>query len=135
MKRDKRWMDLIEKVRKDFAYLKDRYFALLIFGSQAKGYSVPGSDIDVCIVAKEAARVANCYHEIYPHVRMDLYDVVIFEHCDDDLKSEIARNHFIVYCKDEEGLERYLDVYKSRAINLRALAEIGVELRAVVDAL
>jgi predicted nucleotidyltransferase len=128
-------MTLIQQVRDDFAYLKDRYFAILIFGSHAKGYSVPGSDIDVCIVAKEAARAVNCYHEIYPNVRMDLYDVVIFEQCDDDLKSEIARNHLVVYSRDSEGLERYLDAYKSRKIGLRALAEIRVDLRAVVDAL
>jgi predicted nucleotidyltransferase len=128
-------MNLNQKVRDDFAYLKDRYFAILVFGSHAKGYAVPGSDIDVCIVTKEAPRAAICYHEIYPNVRMDLYDVVIFEHCDDDLKSEIARNHLVVYSKDKEGLERYLNAYKSRAISLRTLHDIEVELRAVVDAL
>jgi len=128
-------MDTIQKVRDDFAFLKDKYFAVLVFGSHAKGYSVPDSDIDVCIVTKEPRRVVSCYHEIYPHVRMDLYDVVIFEHCDDDLKSAIARDHLVVYSVNSEELERYLTAYTSRAISLRTLHEIEVDLGAVVDAL
>ena len=128
-------MDTIQKVRDDFAFLKDKYFAVLVFGSHAKGYSMPNSDIDVCIVTKEPRRAVNCYHEIYPHVRMDFYDVVIFEQCDADLKAEIARHHLVVYSADSEDLERYLTAYTSRAISLRTLHEIEVDLKAVVDAL
>jgi len=127
---------IIQKVRKDFAFLKDRYFAILIFGSHAKGYTSSISDIDVCIITKNIPNSTTiCYNEIYPKVRMDVYDVVIFEHCDDRLKSEIAKNHLMVYCKDEKELERYLEPYKSIEIKIRTLEEIVGELRSVVNAL
>ena len=128
-------MDIIQKVRRDFAFIRDRYFAILVFGSYAKGYTVPNSDIDVCIVAKERLKRRICYNEIYPKVRMDVYDVVVFEDCDDELKSEIAKNHIIVYCKDEKELKRYLEPYKPLEFKIRALKEIVGELRSVVDAL
>ena len=127
---------VIQKVRRDFAFIEDRYFAILVFGSHAKGDTAPRSDIDVCIVMKDDLNgVTICYNEIYPNVRMDIYDVVIFEHCDDRLKSEIAKNHLMVYCEDEKELERYLEPYKSIEIKIRTLEEIVGELRSVVDAL
>jgi len=127
---------IIQKVKKDFAFIADRYFAILVFGSHAKGYTAPISDIDVCIVAKNGSNDAViCYNEIYPKVRMDIYDVVIFENCDDELKSEITKNYLIIYCKDEKELEHYLEPYKSLEIKRKTLREIIRELRLVVDAL
>jgi len=126
-------MDVIQKVRKDFAFIQDRYFAIIVFGSYAKGYTVPNSDIDVCIVAKNRLERKIFYNEIYPKVRMDIYDVVVFEDCNDELKSEIAKNHIIVYCKDEKELKRYLEPYKSLEFKIRALKEIVGELRLVSD--
>ncbi len=127
---------IIQKVREDFAFIEDRYFAILLFGSHAKGDIASRSDIDVCIVMKDDLDCATiCYNMIYPNVRMDIYDVVIFEHCDDRLKSEIAKNHLIVYCRDEKELEGYLEPYKSVESELRTLDEIAGELRFVVDAL
>lgn len=126
-------MDVIQKVRKDFAFILDSYFAILVFGSHAKGYTVPISDIDVCIVAKNRLKRQIFYNEIYPKVRMDVYDVVIFEDCNDELKSEIAKNHIIVYCKDEKELNRYLGPYKGLEFKRRALREIVGDLRSVCD--
>jgi len=126
-------IDVIQKVKKDFAFISDRCFAILVFGSHAKGYTVPNSDRDVCIVAKNRLKREIFYNEIYPKVRMDVYDVVIFEECNDELKSEIAKNHIIVYCKDEKELERYLEPYKSLEFKIRALKEIVSDLRAVSD--
>jgi predicted nucleotidyltransferase len=127
-------MGIIQKVRKDFAFIADRYFAILVFGSHAKGYTVPRSDIDVCIVTKDELNAAPIfYNEIYPNVRMDVYDVMAFEGCNDELKSEIARNHITVYCNDEEELERYLEPYKRLEFKMRTLREIAGELRSVID--
>jgi hypothetical protein len=64
---------------------------------------------------------------------MDVYDVVIFEDCNDELKSEIAKNHITVYCKDEKELERYLEPYKRLEFKGRTLREIVGELRSVVN--
>ena len=126
-------MDVIQKMREDFAFILDRYFAILVFGSHAKGYTVPISDIDVCIVAKDRLKGPIFYNEIYPKVRMDVYDMVVFENCNDELKSEIARNHLIVYCKNERELERYLEPYKSIKIKMRTIREIVGDLRSVCD--
>jgi len=126
-------MDVIQKVRKDFAFIEDRYFAILVFGSHAKGYTMPISDIDVCIVAKNRLKGEILYNEIYPTVRMDVYDVVIFEDCNDELKSEIAKKHIIAYCNDEKELSQYLEPYKSLDFKRRALKEIVGELRSVID--
>lgn len=131
---DDKGRGIIQKVRKDFAFIEDRYFAILIFGSHAKGYISSISDIDVCIIAKNGSNsAAICYNEIYPKVRMDVYDVVIFEDCNDELKSEIAKNHITVYCKDEKELERYLEPYKRLEFKIRTLREIVGELRSVVN--
>ncbi|CAD6492119.1 MAG: hypothetical protein DIAAKJNI_00230 [Candidatus Argoarchaeum ethanivorans] len=126
-------MDVIQKVRKDFAFILDRYFAILVFGSHAKGYTVPISDIDVCIVTKNRLKRQIFYNEIYPKVRMDVYDMVVFENCNDELKSEIAKNHLIVYCKDEKELERYLEPYRSIKTKMRTIREIAGDLRSVCD--
>lgn len=64
---------------------------------------------------------------------MDVYDMVVFENCNDELKSEIARNHLIVYCKNEKELERYLEPYKSIKIKMRTIREIVGDLRPVCD--
>ncbi|NQE45733.1 hypothetical protein C5S31_06915 [ANME-1 cluster archaeon GoMg2] len=125
--------DVIPEVRKDFAFIWDRYFAILVFGSHARGYTVPISDIDVAIVAKNSMKRRMFYNEIYTKVRMDIYDVVFFEDCNDELKSEIAKNHIIVYCKDETELKRYLEPYKSLDFKRRTLKEIVVDLRSVCD--
>jgi len=126
-------IDVIQKMRKDFAFILDRYFAILVFGSHANGYTVSSSDIDVCIVARDRLKGQIFYNEIYPKVRMDVYDIVVFENCNDELKSEIARNHLIVYCKNEKELERYLEPYKSIKIKMRTIREIVGDLRSVCD--
>jgi len=123
----------IQKVRKDFAFIADRCFAILVFGSYTKGYTSPISDIDVCIVTKNELEGRILYNEIYTNLRTDIYDVLVFEDCSDELKSEIAKNHNIVYCKDEEELERYLKPYKFLEPKKRTLKEIIGELRSVID--
>jgi len=75
------------------------------------------------------------YHEVYPKIRMDMYDVVIFENCDDYLKSEIAKNHIIVYCKDENVLDEYLKPYKLLSFKKKPLIEIIGEIKGVAGEL
>jgi predicted nucleotidyltransferase len=126
-------MDFIQKVRKEFAFFEDRCFAIMVFGSYAKGHTVSNSDIDVCIVAKSSEKKDLFYNEICLKVRMDVYDVVIFEDCNDELKSGIAKNHIVVYCEDETELDQYLKPYKSLEFKIRTLKEIVGELRSVTD--
>ena len=129
--------ELIEKVRIDFSIFQDRFWGILIFGSRVKNYSTSISDIDVCIVLKESSKLQKSflYHEIYPKIRMDAYDVVIFENCDDYLKSEIAKNHIIVYSKDENVLEEYLEPYKLLSFKRKSLIDIIGEIKSVAGEL
>ena len=129
--------ELIEKVRIDFSIFQDRFWGILIFGSRVKNYSTSISDIDVCIVLKESSKLQKSflYHEIYPKIRMDVYDVVIFENCDDYLKSEIAKNHIIVYSKDENVLEEYLEPYKLLSFKKKSLIDIIGEIKSVAGEL
>ena len=129
--------ELIKKVRSDFSIFQNRFYGILIFGSRVKNYSTPISDIDVCIVLKKSSKLQKSllYHEVYPKIRMDLYDVVIFENCDNDLKSEIAKNHITVYSKDEKVLEEYLEPYKLLSFKKKPLIEIIGEIKGVVGEL
>ena len=129
--------ELIEKVRSDFNIFQNRFSGILIFGSRVKNYSTSISDIDVCIVLKKSSKLQKSflYHEVYPKIQMDMYDVVIFENCDDDLKSEIAKNHIIVYSKDENVLEEYLKPYKLLSFKKKPLIEIIGEIKGVAGEL
>ena len=129
--------ELIEKVKSDFSVFQNRFYGILIFGSRVKNYSTSISDIDVCIVLKKSSKLQKSllYHEVYPKIRMDVYDVVIFENCDNDLKSEIAKNHMIVYSKDENVLEEYLEPYKLLSFKKKSLIEIIGEIKGVTGEL
>ena len=129
--------ELIEKVKCDFSIFQKQFFGILIFGSRVKNHSTSISDIDVCIVLKESSKLQKSllYHEVYPKIRMDVYDVAIFENCDDYLKSEIAKNHIIVYSKDENVLEEYLKPYKLLSFKKKPLIEIIGEIKGVAGEL
>ena len=129
--------ELIEKVRRDFSIFRNRFSGILIFGSRVKNYSTSISDIDVCIVLKKSSKLQKSflYHEVYPKIRMDVYDVVIFENCDEYLKSEIAKNHITVYSKDENVLEEYLEPYKLLSFKKKPLIEIIGEIKGVAGEL
>jgi predicted nucleotidyltransferase len=129
--------ELIKKVKSDFSIFQNRFYGILIFGSRVKNYSTTISDIDVCIVLKKSSKLQKSllYHEVYPKIRMDVYDVVIFENCDNDLKSEIAKNHITVYSKDENVLEEYLEPYKLLSFKKKPLIEIIGEIKGVAGEL
>ena len=125
---------ILEKVREDFAFCRDTFFAILIFGSYARGTEESYSDIDVCIVRKKCTNAGTVLYDIiYPHVQMDKYDVVIFEGCSDDIKSDIAENHLVVYSGDEGELNEYLRPYLELRPEQRNPREILGEMRSVVD--
>lgn len=127
---------IIEKVREDFAFCKDDFFAILIFGSYARGEEESYSDIDVCIVLKDCTDCGTILYDIiYPHVRMDQYDVVIFEGCSEGIQSDIAENHLVVYAGDEGGLNAYLHPYLKFNPEQRNTREILGEMRSAVDAI
>lgn len=128
---------LTEKVAEDFWYFRDKFFGILIFGSYVKDYQTSISDIDICIVTKKTSKEQQgiLYNEIFPKIRMDVYDVVIFEDCNNELKSEIAKNHITVYAKDEKYLEDYLEPFKRFTFEKRSFVDIINEIKGVVSEL
>lgn len=49
---------------------------------------------------------------IYLKVKIDVYNIVVFENCHNKLKLEIAKNYIIPYCKNEKKMKQYLELYK-----------------------
>ena len=52
---------VIHRVRRDFAFCSGNYFAVLIFGSYARGEEEHYSDIDICIVSKNRRNIVQYY--------------------------------------------------------------------------
>ena len=127
---------VIHRVRRDFAFCSEKYFAVLIFGSYARGEEEHYSDIDICIVSKNRKEYSTIlYDEIYPNVRMDRYDVVIFEGCSESIRSAIAKDYIIVFCKNPEELGDYLKSCQDFKPLVKNREKILDELRSVVDAI
>ena len=127
--------EIIQKVKKDFSFISDRCFAVLIFGSYARNEANYYSDIDVCIVLKDRKiEPGILYEDIYQNVRMDIYDVVIFEGCSEDLKYDISKDHIIVYCREPEELENYLKPSPDFFPIKKTKKELLDELRSIVNA-
>lgn len=126
----------LEKAGDDFAFCRNRFFAVLMFGSYARGEAGPHSDIDICIVLGENRDTGTIlYDEIYPHVRMDHYDVVIFEGCNKELQFDIATRHLVVYAGDREKRTKYLQPHLKYQPHQKNPQEILDELRSVVNAI
>ena len=125
---------IIKKVREDFLFIRDRCFAVLIFGSYARGEESPCSDIDVCIVLKEGSiNKGILYQDIYENIRMDEYDVVIFESCEKHLKYEISKDYIIAYCNNPEELKKYLTPSPGYTPIKKTRKELLNELGAVLN--
>lgn len=126
--------ELMEHIKRDFGIFQDRFSGIVLFGSYASGNPAPTSDIDVCIITKGSQKNSKSilYNEIYPKIRMDVYDVVVFEDCNDELKSEIAKNHMILYSKDEKAIEEYLEPFRYMVFEKRSIADIIAKIKGVV---
>jgi len=101
----------VEEIERDFAFLKDRVLAILIFGSKAKGEEHEKSDYDICIVKADS-------HEIIREVfrRIDVinkkYDVHLFEELPLYMKIEVIKNHRVIFSRDIYGLYEYFYFYR-----------------------
>lgn len=105
-------MDLVEKIKRDFAVLTERrdVLAVLLYGSQASGDSTPRSDVDICIVAPEADR-DSLFRTILKYFR-EPYDVKIFESLPMYLKIQVIKNHVLIYVRDILDLYEYFYTYR-----------------------
>lgn len=104
---------LLASLKKEFAFLKDRVLALLLYGSHATGDAHRRSDVDLCIVRPDTEAVLT---ETFR--RVDVagkgYDVYLFEELPLYLQVEIIRSHRVVLCRDIYDLHEYFYPYRKR---------------------
>ena len=70
---------IIEKARKDLAFLQGDVLGVLFYGSWATGENHENSDIDICIVALSVEDKAALWRSAIAVVRDDCYDIRIFQ--------------------------------------------------------
>ncbi len=119
----------ISEIEKDFALFKDKAFAILLFGSFARGEQTKKSDIDVCIVAKEIKKVKEIWDRILESGLTAKYDIKIFELLPLKLKIEVIKDGKILWCKNENELSYYFwkfrKIWKDEILQKRKL---GLEI-------
>ena len=103
---------IVARVRADLRFLDDPHWegllGVLLYGSQATGEAGENSDIDLCIVAPQAADQSKLWRQFVSHMRDSRYDVRIFELLPLYLKAAVIEQGVVVHCKDEPELYEYL---------------------------
>jgi predicted nucleotidyltransferase len=104
--------EIVAKVKEDLSFLQDpvwreQILGVLLYGSQATGEAGPRSDIDLCIVAPQAADRSFLWRKFISHLRDSRYDVRIFELLPLFLKAAVMEQGVLVHCQDEPELYEY----------------------------
>ena len=104
--------DIVARVKTDLQFLQEplwqeRLLGVLLYGSQATGEAGENSDIDLCIVAPQAADQSKLWRHFISHLRDSRYDVRIFELLPLYLKAAVIEQGIVVHCKDEPELYEY----------------------------
>ncbi|NOZ81898.1 MAG: nucleotidyltransferase domain-containing protein [Candidatus Micrarchaeota archaeon] len=97
--------ELVERIKKDFADFEDTVFAIILFGSFARGEQTEKSDIDICLVARE--KVNETWNRVLESGLTEKYDIKIFELLPLKLKIEVINTGKVIFCKDENELSYY----------------------------
>ena len=98
---------IVEKAKKDLAFLQDNVLGVLIYGSWATGESHEKSDIDICIVAPSAEDKIALWRETIAKIRDDRYDIRIFELMPIHLRMAVIEQGMVVYSRDVLELYEY----------------------------
>lgn len=90
--------EFLEKIREDFRFLEKEkeVYAILLYGSYAKGEQTKRSDIDICVVApklKTPKEFARLLGKIWRNIDANKYDVRIFEELPLYIKIEVIKNY------------------------------------------
>lgn len=82
-----------------------RVLALILFGSEARGDTGRGSDIDVCLVLTPARRSAGMLSSIrLSYLAAFDLDVHLFQQLPLYMRVRIMREGTVLLCKDEDAL-------------------------------
>jgi predicted nucleotidyltransferase len=95
---------IIEKAKKDLAFLQEDVLGVLIFGSWATGMGHEMSDIDICVVAPSAEDKIALWRQAIAAIRDDL---CTFELLPLYLKMAVIEQGIVVYSKDIPELYEY----------------------------
>ena len=98
---------IVERAKKDLAFLQDNVLGVLIYGSWATGESHEKSDIDICIVAPSAEDKIALWRETIAKIRDDRYDIRIFELMPIYLRMAVIEQGMVVYSRDVLELYEY----------------------------
>ncbi len=119
----------ISEIERDFAQFKDKAFAIILFGSFARGEQTEKSDIDICIVAKEMEKVREVWNKILESGLTQKYDIKIFELLPLKMKIEVIKDGKILWCKNENELSyyfwRFRKIWKDEVLQKKKL---GLEI-------
>jgi uncharacterized protein len=132
--------DVAAKVKNDLQFLQDpfwqdRVLGVLLYGSQASSEAGTGSDIDLCIVAPEAADKAALWREFISHIRDNCYDVRIFELLPLHIKATVIEEGLVVYSRDTLALYEYFHSFRREWEDQKHRQEVSLEeMRALIQA-
>ena len=132
--------DVAARVKNDLLFLQDPFWrnqvrGVLLYGSRARGEAGPRSDIDLCIVAPEAADKAALWREFISHLRDNRYDVRIFELLPLRIKMAVIEVGLVVYSRDDLELYEYFHPFRREWEDQKHRQEVSVEeMTALIQA-
>lgn len=89
---------ILERMKKDFKFIKDSVRGVLIFGSYAAGKANKRSDIDICLVSPKDKEVI---FKVFERLG-GKYDIKIFEELPLYVKINIIKNHKTIFGNEVE---------------------------------
>jgi predicted nucleotidyltransferase len=99
--------------------------AAFLFGSQATGRAVPGSDVDVAVVLDPTTRGVDAFSlrvdlssELVGVLHTNEVDVLILDEAPPLLAARVLREGVCVYCRDGEALREFTRDRLVRAADL-----------------
>ena len=112
--------NVIERVRADFAFLRERVLAVLVFGSSVDA-AAAARDVDVCIVAP-GATPSDLLLEVFDKVdvRGKRYDVSVFEELPIFMRHEVIEHHAVALAEDVPALGEYLYFQRKPCLDMLA---------------
>lgn len=93
---------MLQEIKEDFEFIKDKVKGVLIFGSAARGELSKRSDVDICLIRPKYKRILFKVFEKLGNK----YDVKIFENLPLHIKMNIIKEHVTVF-GDEVELSYY----------------------------
>ncbi len=132
--------DALAGVKRKLRFLEDPNWeelalGVLLYGSHVRGEAGPGSDIDLCIVAPQAADRAALWRNFISHLHDDRYDVRIFETLPLHIKMAVIEEGLVLHSRDDLELYEYFSSFRREWEDQKHRHTLGPEeMRSVIAA-